>query len=152
MSDERLERIEKRLDEIAEMLRELVEMARRDWEIYQAALNSGPGMEQTAKAKNHFRDAMKRAAEGSAAYSQGGNAYTEYLKKRYGDVDSKLHVLTEGAPDVSDVWTPGEDALAPFYETEDSEKREVKKGEIEVGGVPQKVIREAKKARKGTPD
>lgn len=101
MSDERLERIEKRLDEIAELLRELVEMARRDWEIYQAALNSAPpsrAFEQTWRAKGRFAEAMKAAAAGSAAYVQGTNAYTDYLKERFGEAEYKPVSIGEEHP------------------------------------------------------
>jgi|SRR5579875_1654826 hypothetical protein len=165
MSDERLERIEKRLDEIAELLRELVEMARRDWEIYQAALNSAPpsrAFEQTWRAKGRFAEAMKAAAAGSAAYVQGTNAYTDYLKERFGEAEYKPVSIGEEAPDLADVWTPGEDAdayegmydesgedrLAPFYETEESEGAEVKKGEIKAKRVPQKARRSKRKSVK----
>lgn len=167
MNDERLERIEKRLDEIAEMLKELVEMARRDWEIYQAALNSAPlsrAFEQTRRAKGRFNETLKAAVEGSAAYVQGTNAYTEYLRERFGEAEYKPVSIVDEAPDLGDVWTPGsrkdqyegmydeggKDPFAEFYETSDSEKSAVKKGEIEGEGVPQKAKTTRGKRRKGT--
>lgn len=84
--DKRLERIEKRLDEIAGMLKELVEMARRDWEIYQAALNSAPaaGYEQTTKARKSACRLRTTSACAAGLRTVTANASPVSLKSKSG--------------------------------------------------------------------
>lgn len=73
----------------------------------------GGHFRDTATAKNRFmRSLFKQAALGSEAYVSGqkGNAYTEYLRTRFGDWTAKddtwaVHILTDGASPESP-WNP----------------------------------------------
>jgi len=73
----------------------------------------GKSFKQTAAAKQRFQNSMyKHAAIGSQAYvaGQDGNAYTEYLEKRWGPMTSEqqawgVHIFTDPSSPESG-WSP----------------------------------------------
>jgi hypothetical protein len=82
---------------------------------------SGKSFKQTTAAKQRFQNNMyKHAAQGSQAYVQGqeGNAYTEYLEKRWGPMTSEqqawgVHIFTDPSSPESG-WSP---KVVPATET-----------------------------------
>jgi hypothetical protein len=94
----------------------LVENMAAGWMAY-----SGKSFKQTTAAKQRFQNNMyKHAALGSQAYVQGqeGNAYTEYLEKRWGPMTSEqqawgVHIFTDPSSPESG-WSP---KVVPATET-----------------------------------
>lgn len=145
---ERLEHIEQRLEAMEAMLKELIRLAHLNW------------MYRSEEEKEAVRKEMEERYKDPAFFS--GSTYAAKLPKQ-----TKLRAREE-APDLSDVWEPGEtsdpnekyyaqddtDPYKGFYERDDAEKLEVKKGEIKAQGVPQKgrVGKAKSQKRTGAPD